>query len=596
MERQDTHSLPTFLRSFEDLTAHFDEHFGALGSNDRGDTFLALAEQLIPLADESSAFPPPIPSPKKTHDGGVDLLTVQTSDGRALFIQSKYKIRSKDELDLIISKFCDYEQSRMPATPPTPSMFEETDRGSSEGPSPTFLVITSSKLQGLRVKYETSTLASKDYYSTLRAQKRLLFIDGPRILEVFQQLYRKAHLLPANIALRSLAPWGASNDVHLGVVPGHTLAELYMEHGDALFFENIREFLGTTSGRKVTTRSTVNQEIIRTIKDEPGKMLSRNNGVTFRAQDVQLGADGTLHMQNAAIVNGCQTTMCLVHSMPVTQECSVQVKVVCTEDAWDIAKAANYQNLITRVELDLARYLRPQLVRKVATNLGFALQTQATSTAAGVLNAIYQNRIDYEDLKLLYLGLFSRKPNNLFEGNYAELRADILELLYESPGAEEAVFTVLMLLLKESRQALEKCEAIYSGQEYARFFKRFYQDTKPTYRAYFAIAAMSALQRDDVSTRPSNAEVEVARLKKFLAKAREILENAPERYHDAFALTVQAVADTLLDVPEDRPETEIAQGMFQKVSKGAFSALHKRILMRLDAADHASSSSSEPDR
>jgi hypothetical protein len=50
----------------------------------------------------------------------------------------------------------------------------------------------------------------------------------------------------------------------------------------------------------------------------------------------------------AAIVNGCQTTMCLVQCAPVSRECFVQVKVVATKDAWDIAKAANYQNPVTR--------------------------------------------------------------------------------------------------------------------------------------------------------------------------------------------------------------------------------------------------------
>ena len=67
--------VPPFLQSFENLTGHFDEHFGPLGSNPRGDTFLALAEKIIPLMDEFSDFPQPKPSAKKSHDGGIDLLT-----------------------------------------------------------------------------------------------------------------------------------------------------------------------------------------------------------------------------------------------------------------------------------------------------------------------------------------------------------------------------------------------------------------------------------------------------------------------------------------------------------------------------------------
>ena len=203
--------------------------------------------------------------------------------------------------------------------------------------------------------------------------------------------------------------------------------DLYDKHGDALFFENIRDFLGTTSGKVVTTRSTVNQEIINTIKNEPGKMLARNNGLTFRASEVTIKADGSAELSMAAIVNGCQTTMCLVHCAPVSDQCLVQVKVVKTTDAWDIAKAANYQNQVTRVDLDLARYLRPQLVRRIAVTLGYAVEADTSVSASSVLNTIYRTKVDYDELKVLVLGLFSRKPNNLFEGNYAELRGDILE-------------------------------------------------------------------------------------------------------------------------------------------------------------------------
>src|ERR1019366_162062 len=183
-----------------------------------------------------------------------------------------------------------------------------------------------------------------------------------------------------------------------------------------------------------------------------------NNGLTFRATKVALKADGAAELSMAAIVNGCQTTMCLVHCAPVSADCLVQVKVVKTPDAWDIAKAANYQNPVTRVDLDLARYLRPQLVRRVALTLGYAIETDTSVSASSVLNTIYRTKVDYDELKVLVLGLFSRKPNNLFDGNYAELRGDILEKLYDQQSGDEAVFSVLLLLLKESRDALALCE------------------------------------------------------------------------------------------------------------------------------------------
>ena len=72
-----------------------------------------------------------------------------------------------------------------------------------------------------------------------------------------------------------------------------------------------------TSGRVVTTRSTVNQEIIATISKEPERMVFRNNGITFKAHKATANGATKLELTKAAIVNGCQTTMCLVHCIPV---------------------------------------------------------------------------------------------------------------------------------------------------------------------------------------------------------------------------------------------------------------------------------------
>ena len=99
-EYDSTRRLPTFLESFENLIGHFDEHFGELGSNERGDTFLDLANKVISLTDEGQEFPPLQQSEKKSHDGGVDLYTAETADGRILCAQSKYKIRTKNSTEI----------------------------------------------------------------------------------------------------------------------------------------------------------------------------------------------------------------------------------------------------------------------------------------------------------------------------------------------------------------------------------------------------------------------------------------------------------------------------------------------------------------
>jgi len=584
-EQGNTERLPKFLESFENLTSHFDEHFGDLGSNARGDTFLDLALKVISLTNKGQEFPPLRASAKKSHDGGVDLYTAATDDGRVLCAQSKYKVRGKEEFDSIISKFKNLEAGMLPVQQQA-SLFSKPEEGTSSPAVPTFALATSSKLEGIVERYEKSTLASREYYQKLLAEERLFLVDGPQILALLQQLYKKTHLIPSNLTLKSRSKWHECEGVYLGAVLGADLVELYHTHGDALFFENIRDFLGSTSGKVVTTRSTVNEEIIKTISNEPAKMLARNNGLTFRADEVTIGEDGLAELSKAAIVNGCQTTMCLVNCAPVSDACLVQVKVVKTKDAWDIAKAANYQNQVTRVDLDLARYLRPQLVRRLALVLGYALETETSVNASSVLNTIYRTKVDYDELKVLVLGLFSRKPNNLFEGNYTELRGDILEKLYEQPGGDEAAFAVLMLLLKESRTALSLCESTYSGEEYAPLFRRVYSDDKPRYRVYFAIAALCALMREDLSVRSADANEEMNRMNRFLASSRRELENNASAYHNAFLLTFLAIADAVLDIQEGKTEGEIAQSMYAKISTTAFSSLYKKVLMRLDSEKH----------
>ena len=187
-EHNISEGLPEFLKSFENLTAHFDEHFGPLGANERGDTFLDLALKVITLTSEGEEFPPLLLSDKKSHDGGVDLYTATTADGRVLCAQSKYKIRDKNELDSIISKFNNFENKLSPPQP-QPSLFTKSKEGQQAIPIPTFAIATSSKLEGIIAKYEESTLASRTYYKQLVDEGRLFIIDGPRIMTHLQHLY-----------------------------------------------------------------------------------------------------------------------------------------------------------------------------------------------------------------------------------------------------------------------------------------------------------------------------------------------------------------------------------------------------------------------
>jgi hypothetical protein len=205
--------------------------------------------------------------------------------------------------------------------------------------------------------YEEKNYASKPLYDTLQSQKRITFIDGSRILEFLRTAFSKLALLPSKLTLSLESPPVEKDNVFIGILSSAKLTELYSCFGDSLFFENIRDFLGVSKIQERAGRTSPNQEIIKTLTTSPDKMIARNNGIVFRAETVEIGETPTkLILNKGSIVNGCQTTMCIVQY--ANTRCCVPVKVVQAEDSWDIAKSANYQNSINEIDLDL--YSGPQ--------------------------------------------------------------------------------------------------------------------------------------------------------------------------------------------------------------------------------------------
>lgn len=170
--------------------------------------------------------------------------------------------------------------------------------------------------------------------------------------------------------------------------------------------------------------------------------MSRNNGITFRAKTIEHLDDITLKLEGASIVNGCQTTMSIVRCP--SENNYVLVKVVQVEDAWDIAESANFQNEIKRIYLSMARYIRPQAIKSVAskTNVKFISSSEEAS-AFSILDTIYDNEITQEEVSSLFIGLFSREPNNVVEINYTALRTDIINKLYENDPKLEGILQIL---------------------------------------------------------------------------------------------------------------------------------------------------------
>jgi hypothetical protein len=568
--------FPNFLKSITDFTQHLEEHFEGMESPARGDSFLHFACRLLPLSEEWSGFSRPQISEKKSHDGGVDF-EAPSIDGTSVILgQSKYRIRKVEELDQIFSKFANFE-SQYFTDGNELLLFKEFGP---KKPSPRYLVVTSSKLDNIRSKFESSRLSSKDFYNQLKREKRLVVIDGPKLLTALQQIYRRSFILPPSVTVELQAPYIHSGNTYISIINGLTLRELYEKHGSSLFFENIREFLGMSSDSP-GERDSVNDDITNTLQHAPDKMLERNNGITIKAESLTPLSDKRVRLDNCSIINGCQTTVCVALSGDGVANANLLLKIVVSSDSWDVAKAANHQNSVTRIDLDLARFLRPQLVRKVATETGYGMPQHYENNASNILEAIYSQKISYEEVRLLCLGLFSRFPNNIFSSNYVELRIDILREIEQADKAEQ-LLTIMFRLLAAMRDASNMTRRVFSQEEYADLFKRFFREDNAKYRCFLAILTACGCVGDWLGDKKPEAKEELGRLLSFLSDLEKVLASNTGYFERTFQLAFEILAEKALDISAEGRDAEILQKMYREISGSNFRTFFRKLRMRMD--------------
>lgn len=104
---------------------------------------------------------------------------------------------------------------------------------------------------------------------------------------------------------------GAYGRAWVGSVSAAELKRLYSLYQDRLFAGNVRLFIGARKGG-------INEQIIKTAKEDPGIFWALNNGITIVADTAVPGkaddASSILEVKRFSIVNGCQTTSSLVRA------------------------------------------------------------------------------------------------------------------------------------------------------------------------------------------------------------------------------------------------------------------------------------------
>ena len=245
----------------------------------KGSSFRDFVARLLPETTRGRRFGRLKANPKQSHDFGVDVFSADPSTDQ-LALQSKFFIGEKAHIDGIISAFRNYE-TRLHEMPEG-QLF--TDEGPAM-PRLVYAIATASRIGGIVAEYEKSHLSSRAFYDDLKAEGRLLIWDGEDLRRDALQLNARHFEMPLKVELSSTAgEWLHDGRVWLGIVEARDLTRLEAEHEPGLFYENVRGWLGLEGGRD---GETVNQSIRNTVVDAPAEMLARNNGVTFRASEVE---------------------------------------------------------------------------------------------------------------------------------------------------------------------------------------------------------------------------------------------------------------------------------------------------------------------
>lgn len=144
-------------------------------------------------------------------------------------------------------------------------------------------------------------------------------------------------------------------DAYLAIVPASFLHSIYYEHGSRLLEGNVRAFL--------SNRGKINKGIRETIRKEPTKFFTYNNGIACTASRIELSSDNRFitEMEDLQIINGGQTTASLTSAVLKDKlsidNIFVPMKLtVIKNDDYDtmiqnISKYANSQNKVKDSDL-----------------------------------------------------------------------------------------------------------------------------------------------------------------------------------------------------------------------------------------------------
>jgi AIPR protein len=323
-------------------------------------------------------------------------------------------------------------------------------------------------------------------------------------------------------------------------------------------------------------------------------MIERNNGITFKASSIKYEGEYVI-LENAGIINGCQTTLCIVKAQP-SSDCYVPVKIVTTADeqnSSDIARTANTQNRIDKINLELSDFIRPQLIKSSLAEIGINLaDDEASKTAPRVAASISKQRIFKSDLRYLFVGLFSYTPRNIFNSDYANIRFDEIRSTFLSTENKKDLNSLLAKLIVRTSQAFDKLKETYPSEvkdssektpesKVGKVFNRFYVDQKG-YKSYLTVLSIYCLLKIDDEKRIRELKIDtlVKSIENIVETQEQELEVALGKVFKSIAISViNHFSEKGKDMESKDLENEVSQYLSQYISRTQLSAYYMMYAM-----------------
>ena len=180
-----------------------------------------------------------------------------------------------------------------------------------------------------------------------------------------------------------------------------------------LFDDNVRDYQGETS---------INNEIMETLKDDPSHFALMNNGITITCADI-LSLNRKLSIKNPHIVNGCQTcsTLFLAAQKGIDiSEVKLIVKIVAVADddiTNKIVRSNNRQNIVYDESFETTREFHKDLEQyfdsmpmNSCKHMRFYYERRSKQYSSNNIINI-TNKVNFRFLIQSVISMFLHRPN-----------------------------------------------------------------------------------------------------------------------------------------------------------------------------------------